>query len=88
VRARAFVIGFLMEAYDPFDVLAAGSALKGILWVCAGICLHIAGGAASETGQRGSRLETAIVVLSKGLHNIRERVQSWDGASRHGGGQR
>jgi hypothetical protein len=77
MKALVFLIGFFMVSYGLFWAFASGSLLKGILWILAGLCFEIAGGAASATGQRGG-LENPVVVLTKGLRSIRRTVQSWD----------
>ena len=77
LKTLVFLVGVVLEGYGLFYVLASGAVLKGIMWFVAGLLLHIAGGSASEPGQRG-RLENPLVVLSKGLHDTRERVETWD----------
>jgi hypothetical protein len=77
MKTLVFLIGFLMVSYGMFWAVASGSLLKGILWILVGVCLQIAGGAASATGQRGG-LENPLAVLTKGLRSIRETVQGWD----------
>jgi hypothetical protein len=77
MKNLVFLIGLLMVSYGLFWAVPSGSLLKGILWALAGVCLQIAGGAASPTGQRGG-LKNPLVVLTKELRTIRERVQGWD----------
>jgi len=81
MKTLVFLIGFLMVSYGLFWAFASGSVLKGMLWIFAGICLEIAGGAISARGQRGEP-ENPLAVLTNGLRNTRETVQGWDGRIR------
>ena len=77
VKSAVFVVGFVLESIGLFIVFASGMVLKAIVWILAGVCLQIAGGALSESGQRG-RLANPLVVLGNELRSIRQRIQGWD----------
>ena len=77
VKTFVLALGFLTVTYGLFGVLESGSMLTGIFWILVGICLQIAGGAGSNRIATG-RLENPLVVLDKGLQNIRRTVGSWD----------